>query len=103
MAREGAEAGLQPIPLPEGSVVSRLLGLVVERPIKVPGESRNLGQVRPVGDELFRLRPARNVAVEAAEAGAKVERHGKLTDLEVHRTYRLRSGGGAYLFRMEYH
>ena len=102
VSREGSPQGLVAVPLPDGSAVSRLLGLVVERPVRLPGEDRALGRVRPVDEELYRLRMARGVHIEPTEPGAPVPLHGKLAELEAHRTYRLRTDEHAYLFRMEY-
>ena len=101
IGREGG-AGMSSLPLPEGSLVARALGRVVERPVTGAGEDHTLAWVRPTDEELYRLRPARKVRVEALTAEEKIPFHRKLATLSVHRTYRLVSDRGSYLFRMEY-
>lgn len=104
VGRENAQGTLQSLALPDGSPFARLLGLVVERPIRVPGQDRILGRVRPVDEELYLLRPARGVAVERFDGEALLEeaRRKKAWKLDVRRTYRLRRDKNPYLFRMEY-
>ncbi|MEE8524196.1 MAG: hypothetical protein V3T72_09720, partial [Thermoanaerobaculia bacterium] len=101
VGRDGGTSDLVPRPLPEGSLAARLLGLVVERPILAAGEDRNLGWVRPAREELYQLRPARGMRLEAVD-GETPAAAGKLSTVDVGRTYRLSGDRGRYLFRMEY-
>lgn len=103
VGREDAPSlALRPQPLEERSLWARLLGLGSERPVVAPAEDRLLGRVRPVGAELFQLRPARGVHVEPFGREESIPFHRGLATLAVHRLYRLRTDRGAYLFRMEY-
>ena len=99
---EGSTAPLEPRPLAEASGLARLCGLAAERPVVAPGEERALGHVRPDAGELFRLRPASGVRIEAMDLDEAVPLRRGLATLAVHSTYRLRTERGSYLFRLEY-
>jgi hypothetical protein len=102
LAREDSTAGLASRVFKERSPFARLFGWITESAIVAPGEDRPLGRIRPVDQELFQLRPARNVRVEAVnEQKAIPLRRGRAT-VAVRRTYRLRTDQTSYLFRMEY-
>ena len=83
-------------------MLARLLGWITESAVVAPGEDRVLGRVRPVDAELFRLRPARGVHVEAFNREEQIDLRRGLATLAIHRLYRLRSDHGSYLFRLEY-
>jgi hypothetical protein len=102
VGREDSTAGLASRPLAERSGFVRLFGWIAESAIVAPGEDRPLGRIRPVNEQLFQLRPARNVRVEALGDPQAVRLTRGLATLAVHRTYRLRTDRASYLFRMEY-
>jgi hypothetical protein len=102
VGREDSRTGLEARPLEPRSAFARLLGWIAESTVVAPGEDRALGRVRPAGAELYQLRPARGVRVEAVEREEAVPLRRGLATLAVHRTYRLRTDRGSYLFRLEY-
>ncbi|MDQ3281415.1 MAG: VWA domain-containing protein [Acidobacteriota bacterium] len=102
VARESSAAALVPCTFDERPALARLLGWVSDSAVVPPGEDRALARVRPAGEELFRLKPARGVQVETWNGGEPVALDRGLATIGVQRTYRLRAPGGTYLFRMEY-
>lgn len=102
LARGGSPDRLQPVELGEGSLLARLFGLVRSRALAVPGEGRRLGWLRPVDDELFKLRPVRGGVVEDPESGDRLPARARQVSLAAHRTYRLRIGEASYWVRLEY-
>ncbi|HEX9985005.1 MAG TPA: vWA domain-containing protein [Thermoanaerobaculia bacterium] len=86
----------------DASPAADLLGWVGESAVFAPGEDRLLGRVRPADKELFQFRPASGVRVEALRPGEETPLRRGLATLAVHRTYRLCSDRGSYLFRLEY-
>jgi hypothetical protein len=102
LAREGPAPTLVARPLAAASATDRLLGLAAERPVMAADEDRLLGRVRAIDQDLFLLRPARGVTVEPVGVQETIEVRRGLATLAIHRTYRLRSSLGSYLFRMEY-
>jgi hypothetical protein len=102
LGREDSSAPLSPRPLDERSPLARLLGRAGESIVIAPGDDWPLARIRPVDDKLFQLRPSRGVHVESIDRDESIPLQGGLATLAVHRTYRLRSDRGSYLFRMEY-
>ncbi len=102
VGRDSSAARMTPHRLGEGSLLKRLAGLTVERPVVVDSENRTLGWVRPVSDELYRLRPVKGGRVDDVERDTGVPVTGGTANLAVHRLYRITSNGDAYLFRVEY-
>ncbi|MFL6244785.1 MAG: vWA domain-containing protein [Thermoanaerobaculia bacterium] len=102
VGRESTTSNLTSCSLDERSAFARLLGWISESVIIAPGEDRALGRIRPADAELFQLRPARGVQVEPWNREDAIPMQHGLATIEVHRTYRLKSPAGSYLFRMEY-
>ncbi len=86
--------------LAPGSLLGRLLGRVVERPLAAAGEETTLGWLRPSTEELYEVRPTTGVRITGDDGRRLADR--VWTNLEVHRPYRLETGRGSYLLRMEY-
>jgi hypothetical protein len=101
IAREATATDLAGRTLQESAAAS-LLGWAAESSVLAPGEDRLLGRVRPADQELFQFRPASGVRVEAMHGDEPTPLSRGLATLAVHRTYRLRTDRGSYLFRMEY-
>ncbi|HEX6160032.1 MAG TPA: vWA domain-containing protein [Thermoanaerobaculia bacterium] len=101
VGREDSPAALTSRPL-ERSAAARFFAWVAESPLFAPGEDRPLGRVRPADAELFQFRPARGVRLEATDREEVSATRGGLATISVHRTYRLHTPRGTYLFRLEY-
>ena len=102
LIREGSLSPLVAQPMEETTSISRLLGLAAERPVVAPGEDRLLGRVRAIDNELYQFRPTRGMTIEPVGHEETITVRRGLATLAVHRTYRLRSSHGSYLFRLEY-
>ena len=86
-----------------GFGLSRLLGLKEEKPIIPDGTTRPVAWLCPDQGELYQLRLAQGVRMEALNGGEAVNpAQNRLVTVAVQLTYRLHTPSGNYLFRLEY-
>jgi hypothetical protein len=102
LVHEGSTSPLVAQPMKDSPVSARLLGLSAELPVVAASEDLLLGRVKAIDQDLYQLRPTRGVQVEPVGREEVIRFHRGLATLAVHRTYRLRSASGSYLFRLEY-
>ena len=102
LAPEGAAAKLSPRTLGAGSLLARVLGLAVEKPVIAESGDEPLAWVRPVDGELYQLRLGKGVTLEARDSGPPPVRSGNLATVAAHRIYCLRRKDKAYRIRLEY-
>ncbi|PZN84565.1 MAG: hypothetical protein DM484_02610 [Candidatus Methylumidiphilus alinenensis] len=101
LAPDGAGAKLEPRRLGEGSQLSRVLGLAVEKPIIADSGDEPLAWVRPVDGELYQLRMGKGVSLTRPDGPPPVQ-IGDLVTVSVHHVYTLRRGKKAHRVRLEY-
>lgn len=101
---------LKTMPLGEGSLIARLLGLTVEKPITTENEEQILAWVRPIKnpETLYQLRLEKDVSIELVSTSQSFpsERHiaaQGMKNIEIQRTYIFHSNIQDYYFRMEYY
>jgi hypothetical protein len=102
IAAEASSAPLAACTAEERPTLAWLFGVSGAKPIVAPGGDRTLARIEPADGDLFRLRPARGVQVEAPGRDETIPFQDGAATLAVHRIYRLRGRDGAYLFRTEY-
>lgn len=102
LAPEGGASKLTSRPLGEGSILQRVLGLAVEKPIIAENGEEPFAWVRPVDGELYQLRLGKGVALTNPESGPPLALKGDLATVSVHRVYYLSRASKAYRLRLEY-
>jgi len=90
--------------LEEASPIKRWLGLVVDKPIYDPLGGHILAWVKPVKDpdKLYHVRMEKGVSLFVQNEREPMTTKNTLSTVEIYRPYRVKTGTGEYVLRLEY-